>query len=320
MEAIRLDSRHDLIDLRTITEVLALEPGTPYRVSEPEPPKDSPPLFFWLAGPQVRASDGVGVLSQRPLQVKGASALKLFALQPVPPGTPARQVLVENVQAKAREKVAVAPTTVASMERAFELKNLDTGSTYRLLLMPLEGGAYTRGPDAGPVQSLACAAPGPNREQQFLLREGATLNLSGATHLLCGFIDDDPADNRGELQLRITRTSGGPAWPVPSPYSLVAPDKTGELQQTFEQATRLFSERKYDTAAIFAERCISLAPGDADCQLLAGATYAAIPGRVDRAAKHYRTFLELAPEHSLAPQVIQSLKEHDARSGDQVLK
>jgi serine/threonine-protein kinase len=332
VEAIRLDSRHDLIDLRSITEVLALEPGTTYRVSEPEPPKDSPPLFFWLAGPQVRAKDGVGVLSQRPVQVKGASALKLFALQPVPPGTPARQVLVENVQAKAREKVAVAPTTVASMERAFELKNLDTGSTYRLLLMPLEGGAYTRGPDAGAVESLACArlpaeppatgaaAPGSNREQQFLLREGATLNLSGATHLLCGFIDDDPADNRGELQLRITRTSGGPAWPGPSPYSLVVPNKTGELQQTFEQAMRLFSERKYDTAAIFAERCISLAPRDADCQLLAGATYAAIPGRVDRAAKHYRTFLELAPGHSLAPQVVQSLKEHDAGPGDQVLK
>jgi serine/threonine-protein kinase len=324
VEAIRLDARHDVIDSQSVPELLALEPGTPYRVSEPEPPRDSPPLFFWLAGPELRAKDGVGVLSQRPVQVKGASALKVFALQPLSPQTPAREVLVENVPGKARQKLSLAPTTVASTERAFELKNLDPASTYRLLLVPLGGGAYTRGDEGGSLESLACArlpaeaptearaAPAPsNRAQQFLLREGESLNLSGATHLLCGFIDDDPADNRGELQLRITRTSGGPAWVSPSPYSLVAPNKTGELQLAFDEGMRLFGARQYDRAAIFAERCISLGTQDADCHLLAGATYASIPGRQDKALKHYQTFLELAPEHSLAPQIRQSLEEYE---------
>jgi serine/threonine-protein kinase len=324
VEAIRLDARHDVIDLGSVAQTSALEPGATYRVSEPEPPRDSPLLFFWVAGPGVRAKDGVGVLTQRPVQVKGATALKVFALKPLHPGTPAREVVVEHVEGKSRQKFTVQPTTVASMDRAFELKNLVPGSTYRLVLSPVEGGAYTRSEAGGPLENVACArlpadpavlggaaAGVSNREQQFLLREGSLINLTGATHLLCGFIDDDPADNQGELQVRITRTSGGPTWVGPSPYSLVSPNKTGELQAAFDEAMRLFNERQYDRAAIVAERCISLAPEDADCHLLAGATYAAIPGRLDRATQHYRTFLDLAPEHAMAAQIRQSLAEHE---------
>jgi serine/threonine-protein kinase len=326
IEAIRLDARTDVIDTHSVTEKIDLEPAVTYRISEPEPPQDSPPLFFWISGPEVRAKDGVGVLSRRPVQLKGAAGLKLFALKPLPPAAQARQVLVENVPARTQQRVTLGPGTAASTDRAFELKNLDRATTYRLLLVSIEEGAYTRGEQGGATESVACvrlpaAAPSAGvesstsslGEQQFLLREGASVQLSGASSLVCGFIDDDPTDNRGELQLRITRTSGGPAWVSPSQYSLVAADKVGEVKSSFEEAMRLFQERQYDRAAIVAERCLSLAPSDADCHLLAGATYASIPGKTERAAGHYRSFLELAPQHPLASQVRQSLEEYERR-------
>jgi serine/threonine-protein kinase len=64
---------------------------------------------------------------------------------------------------------------------------------------------------------------------------------------------------------------------------------------------RLFREKQFDRAAIFAERCISLSPSDADCHLLAGATYASIAGQQDKAVQHYRAFLNLVPAHPPHP-------------------
>ncbi|HYI00284.1 serine/threonine protein kinase [Hyalangium sp.] len=312
--AIRLDARKDVIPPPGAAVELTLEPGTTYRLSEPTPPADSPPLFFWLSGSELRAKDGVGVLSQRPLQIKGATAFKAFAISPLPEGTREREVLVENVQAKTRKRVAIALSAAASTHQAFELKNLDPASAYQLTLVTLEAGAYTRGEQGGRLEQLACARlsapdtasetaePGrSHREQQFLLRAGASVTVSGAVGLLCGVIDDNPTDNQGELQISITRTSGGSEWTSPSPYALVTPTKSSEVQNAFDQAMRLFEEKHYDRAAIFVSRCITLAPDDADCQLLAGATYASIPGQQDKAAHHYKLFLGMAPGHPRIP-------------------
>jgi len=314
--AIRLDARKDVIPPPSDALELALEPGDTYRLSEPTPPMDSPPLFFWLSGPGLPSKDSVGVLSRRPLQIKGAASFKAFALSPLPTGAVEREVLVENVQAKTRKRVVIALSAAASTEQSFELKNLDPTSSYRLTLVTLEPGAYTHGEQRGPLEQLACVRlssreePGlSNREQQFLLRAETSVSVTGASSLLCGVIDDDPTDNEGELQILITRTSGGPEWASPSPYTLVAPLKSGEIKTSFEQAMRLFQEKQYDRAAIFAERCISLAPGDADCHLLAGATYASIPGQQDKAAQHYRLFLERAPNHPRVPQIQRHLAE-----------
>jgi serine/threonine-protein kinase len=314
--AIRLDARKDVIPPPSDALELSLEPGDTYRLSEPTPPTDSPPLFFWLSGPGLPAKDGVGVLSQRPIQIKGAASFKAFALSPLPAGAVEREVLVENLQAKTRKRVVISLSAAASTEQAFELKNLDPASSYRLMLVTLEPGAYTRGEQAGPLDQLACVRLSsteqpatPQREQQFLLRAGTSVSLSGASSLLCGVIDDDPTNNEGELQISIIRTSGGPEWASPSPYTLVTPAKSGEIKTSFEQAMRLFQAKQFDRAAIFAERCISLAPNDADCHLLAGATYASIPGQQDKAAQHYRLFLEMAPTHPRIPQIQRHLAE-----------
>ncbi|KFE66789.1 serine/threonine-protein kinase [Hyalangium minutum] len=302
--AIRLDARQDIIPPSSEAVELTLDPSGTYRLSEPEPPPDSPPLFLWLSGPGLPARDGVGVLSQRPLQLKGVSSFKAFGLKPLPPGAQEREVLVEDVRAKTRKRVVISPSATASTDQAFELKNLDPSSSYLLTLVPLDPGAYTRGEQGGLLDKLACVrlsdteGPTPSfRDQQFLLRAGTSLPLSGATRLLCGVIDDDPSDNAGELQIAITRTSGGPEWTSPSPYTLVIPSKSGEIKSSFEQAMRFFRNKQYDRAAIFAERCLSLAPRDADCRLLAGAIYASLPGQQDKAAQNYRLFMDLAPNH-----------------------
>jgi serine/threonine-protein kinase len=321
VEAIRLDARQDVINIGALTEKIPLEPGATYRLSEPKPPRDSSPLFFWLSGSDLRANDGVGVLSQRPIQVKGAAELKIFLLSPLLAGAAPREVQLENVQTKNRQRIAVTLGTSADMERAFELKNLDPASTYELTLVPIENGAYTRGEHAGPLEQVGCVrlpAQGTASEEelsaaqkdpQFLLTTHASTSLSHASSLLCGFIDDDPTDNQGEVKIWITRRSGGPEWTHPSLYSLAAPNKAGEVQSAFEQALRLFNEKQYDGAAIFSERCISLEPNDADCHLLAGATYASIPGRSDKATSHYQLFLSLAPNHALAISVRRDLAQ-----------
>jgi serine/threonine-protein kinase len=225
-------------------------------------------------------------------------------------------VLVEDVRAKTRKRVVIAPSATARTDQAFELKNLDPSSTYLLTLVTLEPGAMTRGPQGGLLDKLACVRlsdterPAPSsRDQQFLLRDGASLSLSGASRLLCGVIDDDPSGNEGELQIAINRTSGGPEWTSPSPYTLVAPSKSGEIKSSFDQAMRLFRDKQYDRAAIFAERCLSLAPRDADCHMLAGAIYASLPGQQDKAAQHYRVFLQMAPNHPRGPQVQRHVAE-----------
>jgi eukaryotic-like serine/threonine-protein kinase len=315
VEAIRLDARNDVIDTRSVSQTLELKAASTYRLSEPEPPPDSAPLFFWLAGPGLRAKEGVGVLSQKPLSVKGATALKVFALKPLPAGAPAREVVVENAHRKERQRLPVTPEAAASTERAFELKNLDPSASYRLLLVPIGQGALTRGEQAGPLESLACvrlpAEGAPSREQQFLFPEGASLQLTGATNLLCGFLDDDPADNQGELQIRITRTSGGPAWPNPSATHLAMPQKTGETRRLFDEALQRFEEHQYNQAAILAARCLSLEPSDADCHLLAAATYNVLPGQQEKAVWHYRAFVRLAPHHLLVTSIRRSLKEYE---------
>jgi serine/threonine protein kinase len=330
VEAIRLDARKDVISTLTVTEKHALKPGVTYRISEPKPPPSAPPLFFWLSGPQLRAKEGTGVLSQRPSQVKGASELKVFSLDPLPAELPTREVVIESLQPRSRTRIAVPPSALASTEQAFELKNLDPSSTYALDLLPLVEGAYTRGEAGGAIEQLACvrvpaqgAVPTGKetlpaaRQQQFLLRGDASISVSGAGSLLCGFIDDEPGDNQGGLKIRITQTGGGRVWTSPSPYTLVMPTKKGELKTAFDEAMRLFSAREFDGAAIFAERCLALDPKDADCQLLAGATYASIPGRVEKAIQHYRTFAIMYPEHPITVQVKRHLVELDQLAHEQ---
>ena len=312
--AIRLDARKDVIPPPGAGVGLELDPKATYRFSEPKPPPGSAPLFFWLSGPGLRAKDGVGVLSQRPVQIKGATAFKAFSLSPEPEGGGVREVQVENLHTKTRNRIPITPGTTASTDQAFELKNLEPSSTYLLTLAPLETSAFTRGKQGGPMEQLACVRlparsaapgkeePGPSqREQQFLLRLGMSITVSGAESLLCGVIDDDPTDNEGEFQLSIAPMNAGPEWASPSPYQLTVPAKSGEVKNAFEKAMRLFREKQFDRAAIFAERCISLSPSDADCHLLAGATYASIAGQQDKAVQHYRAFLNLVPAHPPHP-------------------
>jgi eukaryotic-like serine/threonine-protein kinase len=139
-----------------------------------------------------------------------------------------------------------------------------------------------------------------------------SLTVLGADSLLCGVIDDDPTDNAGEFQLSISSMNAGPEWASPSPYQLEAPVKSGDVQTAFETAMQLFRDKQFNRAAIFAERCISLSPTDADCHLLAGATYASLPGQQEKAVRHYRSFLNLVPahpRHPLAEQVQRHLKQ-----------
>ncbi|HLL02035.1 MAG TPA: protein kinase [Myxococcaceae bacterium] len=337
VDNILIEARRDVVDVTRVAEQLPLEPGTSYRISEPNPPEDAPPLFFWLASPLMRAEDSVGAISKQPRLIKGATGLKVFGLAPLPPDMPRREVLVENLQSGDSGRLVLAPPEGAGTEQAFQLTRLDEKTTYRLEALPVAEIAYTRGEEGGPVGMVACvrlSEPGAvpdgilpgafNREQQFLLRTDASVNLSGATGLLCGFIDSDPSDNRGAIRLRLTPlVSNNPALiedpsppkansPAPKVRSAERRAEPGAVRRAHDDALLLIRTRQFDAAASLARECLQLDPQYARCHMLLGTCYARL-SKLELAAKHYREFVRLAPKDPDAPRVQQLLRAYERR-------
>jgi serine/threonine protein kinase len=326
VDSIMLKARRDVVDVARVAERLPLEPESSYRISEPQPPEDAPPLFFWLAGPDLRAEEAVGGLSRQPRLIKGATGLKVFGLAPLPPGRPRREVLVENLRSGDSGRLVLAPPEEAGTEQAFLLTRLDETATYRLEALSTEDSAYTRGEKGGPVGRVACArlsrpdfVPGGtpqasfNREQQFLLMTGTSMRLTGATGLVCGFIDSDTSDNQGTLRLVLTPLSKDEPQPEVEPTSRAVPVSavnSDAAKATYDDAAKLMKSRQFDKALARARKCLELDPRNAKCHLVAGSCY----GRLNQwelATKHYREFLRLDPEHPASPRIREVLRQYD---------
>ncbi|MBN1208078.1 MAG: protein kinase [Myxococcaceae bacterium] len=84
----------------------------------------------------------------------------------------------------------------------------------------------------------------------------------------------------------------------------------GDAPAAFANAAALLRARQYAEASQQASWCVKLTPRNADCHMILGAAQAGM-GRFDTAVVHYRKFLELAPDHKMAPKVRQMLAEYD---------
>jgi serine/threonine-protein kinase len=301
-----------------------LEPGDGYSITEPDSPPDAPPVFYMLVGLPL-ADDSVGTVSKLPVKVKGARSVMFFTVGPQDEGSPARRtVLVHNTWTGTRANVTVHTSqAIAPLERAFELKGLDGTETYRVTLASVGQGARTRGQDGGTLRKVACARQSskeahfgeadPNeflREQQFLLVEGAFVEVRGASALRCGFIDDDPADNQGEMELRITQQAKGRGGVASAGGVSKGGGDSGAADKLYRDGVALIRQQQFAEAMAVLSKCITVDPSHAQCHLMLG-TVMARRNHHAEGAKYYREFLRLAPNDPKAPMVKKLLADYE---------
>ncbi|WP_420821750.1 protein kinase domain-containing protein [Pyxidicoccus trucidator] len=314
--------------------------------------KAMPALFFLLTGPGVDAAAAVGPVSRKPEVLRSASGLMLFTLgPPVPDDLPGRTVTVTSLRTGAVQRHVLHPEWMtAPADRAFVLSGLLPEESYRLTLEPVGEGAFTRGRERGPALTVACVQReraedlAPERVSRFLMSHGEEVRITGMRGLACGFVDDDPSDNEGAVNILIEKTRplperGAPVvrQATPRPASAqrldkkAAPGTPASDAEAFPEpsaegratsgssadgvlvaARALFKSGKFEAARARARQCVALDPDHVECHLLLGSVEARL-GRREEGAKHYRRFLELAPgNHPQASQVIRTLQEYEA--------
>jgi Tfp pilus assembly protein PilF len=69
-------------------------------------------------------------------------------------------------------------------------------------------------------------------------------------------------------------------------------------------------KQQYSEALVRGENCLKLMPRNPECMVLMAAVYARL-NQPDKAADYYRKFLEIAPDHRLAPKVRETLHDYE---------
>jgi serine/threonine-protein kinase len=331
---LRLNAKEHIFRVPTEQEIVVdFKWEETYRVYEPNPPANAPPLYFLHDGASDSANWEVGMVDKKPLQVTRVTQAHFFTLGTPPERTPARTVRVENVRTRARTLVTVVPgVDTASLDNTLRVQGLEASGRYELKLLPVTPGAFTRAPISRHTHQVACArqlAPEaiPQGEQRmrpaldpfFLLRVGQPMELEGTSSLSCGFIDDDPKDNQGSLELVITKQQGATtsASTTSASTTSAASSTTGsilghenpEIAALVLAAGQHMREKRYQEALNLMHQCIKLAPATAECHMRLGSLYAAL-GHSDQAVQHYREFVALSPDNPAAAKVRQFLKAY----------
>lgn len=97
---------------------------------------------------------------------------------------------------------------------------------------------------------------------------------------------------------------GKPPQGKPPPQS----NTQDEAKSALANATKLLKAKQYVEARAEANRCITLTPDNPECQLVMGVAFAN-ENAWEKATPYYKRFLELAPDHKLAPKIRESLKQ-----------
>jgi ABC transport system ATP-binding/permease protein len=113
-------------------------------------------------------------------------------------------------------------------------------------------------------------------------------------------------------QAETPKTSPTPPRPKAPP---AGPSVEEQARTAFEDAARLFKGKQFTEARQMASKCVELTPSNADCHLVLGSSYAGL-SEWEKAATHYRKFLDLAPDHKTAPKVRQTLENYEKTKGN----
>jgi Flp pilus assembly protein TadD len=84
------------------------------------------------------------------------------------------------------------------------------------------------------------------------------------------------------------------------------------VKAAHDDAMKLMKAKQFDQALVRAGKCLELEPENAKCHMLLGACYARL-NKQELAAKHYREFLRLAPDHPTSPKIRELLRHYDSR-------
>jgi pSer/pThr/pTyr-binding forkhead associated (FHA) protein len=95
--------------------------------------------------------------------------------------------------------------------------------------------------------------------------------------------------------------------PPPDPSTNTAQAQE-EARDALNSAAKLIKGKQYAEARVKASRCIELTPDNAECHLMLGVSFAH-EDQWDKAKPYYKKFLQLAPDHKLAPTVRKNLSE-----------
>jgi ABC transport system ATP-binding/permease protein len=87
-----------------------------------------------------------------------------------------------------------------------------------------------------------------------------------------------------------------------------------DAKRLAQDGIALLKKRQFREARTVFTRCLEIHPTFSTCHLMLGSTYAQLK-KPDAGARHYRTFLELAPDAPEAPSVRALLEDYEARQG-----
>jgi pSer/pThr/pTyr-binding forkhead associated (FHA) protein len=99
----------------------------------------------------------------------------------------------------------------------------------------------------------------------------------------------------------------------PQPKVPIGPSPKEQAQAAHDDAYNLLRAKQYDQAIVLASKCEELDPTNAKCQMLLAASYARL-SKPEKAAEHYRKFLELAPNDPNAPRVRDLLTNYEKQN------
>jgi len=137
------------------------------------------------------------------------------------------------------------------------------------------------------------------------LRQGlAVLGVAAAAWLL-------PGEALASAPTSKPPTSKAKPQKAPEKAPADAPEQdTKQARALLEKAKPLIKRKQFAEAARLTRRCVEVASGYPECHLRHG-TVLAMQGNADEGAKHYRRFVELAPDAPEASKVRALLRQYD---------
>lgn len=127
--------------------------------------------------------------------------------------------------------------------------------------------------------------------------------LDAAAAALDGVVTRAYEEELAEARAKLAAARAPKAPPRPA-------ENTAEANRLLAEASKHIKDKEYQEAAALLEKCVKLAPSNAECHLRLGVSYAG-QGNIEKGAKQYRKFYELAPDHPQAPRVKEMLDAYE---------
>ncbi len=309
--------------------------------------------MYWLEGPGLPAAASFGLVDRNPRDVQGAAALHAFVVDPAPHDN-AGSLELSLAAGDERRSVRIdgrANAVWPDGKRVLMVAGLWPEERYEISVRSFT--ARTRGDGGGELDRVLVARltdappeeelePTWARESQLVPAVGRSVVVGGA-HLLALTIPDGPLDdNAGELHVEVRAQTGsveedggdsepedeeasaddepGRAWEDATEALAEARSRAAEAPRSkrasvlYDEAIVLFKNRHHAEARLLLDECIQVDPLYAACHKLLGSTYAMLR-QPELGYKHYRRFLELAPDDPSASKVERMLDQFDDARG-----